>query len=455
MSVSPAPVGEAGGASSPARGPTDRTVRLALAVAVALSFALFSFLSLRIDSTKRVIQGVDGICYTLPARSLLTDGDLDFADEIDALHAGQLPGMDRTTATGLRPNKYGVGVSLLAFPFVATARAAAQDDGSLERAQAFTVSERMAFCFASAFYGLLGLILSHASARRLGVSAPSAALAVFTLLVGSNLSYYFVREPFASHLSSMFCVALALRLLLAARERRHAWPLWLAVGAASGLAICVRPTNVLFLVVPAWWLGHALREEREPATARAATALAVGVGLGVLPQLWVWRTLYGSWLAYAYDAESFVNWSRPKVLHVLFASRHGLLSWSPILLLALAGMPFVYRAHRRLAIGLGLWAGALLYAISSWEQWWLGHSFGHRGFLCLFPVFVVGLGALLDRVASRRGRRWILVALAAAIAWNAMLMLAFLSEMIPYSGSFSWWELLTAMGDLPRESSKR
>ena len=97
-----------------------------------------------------------------------------------------------------------------------------------------------------------------------------------------------------------------------------------------------------------------------------------------------------------------------------------------------------------------LLAGLLLLAtIASWEQWWLGHSFGHRAFLCLFPVFAASLACLWDGLASSRARRRVVIALLAATVWSGLLMLAFLSEMIPYSGSFSWWDYVTSLPALP------
>jgi hypothetical protein len=61
-----------------------------------LAAALFGVLALRVDPARKVIHGVDGVGYTLWVRSLVGDGDLDFADEIDRVHPGELPA--RTSA---------------------------------------------------------------------------------------------------------------------------------------------------------------------------------------------------------------------------------------------------------------------------------------------------------------------------------------------------------------------
>ena len=175
----------------------------------------------------------------------------------------------------------------------------------------------------------------------------------------------------------------------------------------------------------------------------------MGAALGFAPQLLAWKAVYGSWLVYTYDAESFVHATSPRVLDVLLSSRHGLLTWSPIFAIALAGFPALVRRAGSLAWAFALWALLLLYVVASWEQWWLGHSFGHRGFLCLFPVLATSLALAWDRLETRAARVRMGVALVLATLWSGALMAAFLSEMIPYSGTFSWWDYVTSLPDLP------
>lgn len=443
----PIPAAGAGPRVRPRR--ADLPLYALWAAGAVLAAALFLELALRIDPERKVIHGVDGVGYTLWVRSLVGDGDLDFADEIDRVHPGELPGADQRTATGLRPNKYGVGVSLLASPFYAVARVVDRARGAVgaEAEEGWTVVDRAALALASIAWGFTGLVLAHRLALR--VAGPAAAgWAVSLLAAGTNVLYYFVREPFLSHLDSFFALALATWLTERAWRRGGGVDAWLAAGAAAGLAATVRLTGILFLAVPLVLLGTDAKREGRWRRDRLA-GLAVGWALGMAPQLLAWRIVYGAWWADAYEGEGFTHLFAPKLLAVLLSSRHGLLAWSPLLVLALAGVPELLRRTPVWGRALLVWAALLWWANASWEQWWLGHSFGHRGFICLFPFFAVALAVFLDGPARRLDRRLVVGAIALGVAWNAALMLAYLAEMIPYSGSFSWWAFVTSLPDLP------
>lgn len=427
----------------------DLPLYAAWAAGALLAAALFLVLALRVDPARKVIHGVDGVGYTLWVRSLVGDGDLDFADEIDRVHPGEAPDVDQRTPTGHRPNKYGVGVSLLASPFYLAARAVDRLHGAagVEADEGWTVVDRAALALASIAWGFAGLVLAHRLALRVA-SATAAGWAVTLLAAGTNVLYYFVREPFLSHLDSFFALALSAWLTERAWRRGGGRGAWAAAGMAAGLAATVRLTGVLFLAAPLVLL--ASDAKRDGAWRRDRLAgLALGWLAGMAPQLVAWRVVYGSWWADAYEGEGFTHLFAPRLLAVLVSSRHGLLAWSPLLVLALAGIPELLRRAPVWGRALAVWAALLWWANASWEQWWLGHSFGHRGFVCLFAFFAVALAAFLDGPARRLDRRWLVAAITLAVAWNAALMLAYLAEMVPYSGSFSWWGFVTSLPDLP------
>ncbi len=427
----------------------DAALYAAWAAGAVLAALLFLVLAFRVDPARKIVHGVDGIGYSLWVRSFLGDGDLDFGDEIDAVHPGELPGADERTATGHRPNKYGVGLSLLATPFFAAARLVDALGGAtgIEVEQGWTPVDRAALALASIFWGWVGLVAAHRLA--LAVATPRAsAWAVTLLAIGTNVLYYFVREPFLAHLDSfamLSVAALASERAWAAEDR--GWR-WLVAGLAAGVATAARLTGMLFVVVPVALLADGAKRGRE--WTRPAVAACVGGWLaGFAPQLVAWRVVYGSWWVDAYGGEAFTHVLAPRLVSVLVASRHGLLTWSPLLVLALAGVPALVARAPVWGRALVAWAVCLWWTNASWEQWWLGHSFGHRGFICLFPFFAVALASFLDGPAARFRPAGLLAVIAVCVAWNAVLMLAYLAEMIPYSGSFSWWQLVSSLPELP------
>jgi hypothetical protein len=91
-------------------------------------------------------------------------------------------------------------------------------------------------------------------------------------------------------------------------------------------------------------------------------------------------------------------------LHVadtLFSSNHGLLSVTPLVLLAIAGIPLLFRRDRLLTIALLAGVAGQVLANSGSGDWWGGPGFGARRFENCLLAFAMGLAALLVWIRSR------------------------------------------------------
>jgi hypothetical protein len=142
--------------------------------------------------------------------------------------------------------------------------------------------------------------------------------------------------------------------------------------------------------------------------------------------------------------------ARPQIAAVLFSSNHGLISWHPLIAVCLFGLVLLsVREHPVIGRLSLVCFAAQLYVVGAWWCWWMGNSFGHRGFLGLTPLFILGLAAVLERLTQRWARRLFVAAVGCLFLWNVVLMFAYLSEIIPYQGEFSWRQLFTALPHLP------
>jgi hypothetical protein len=173
-------------------------------------------------------------------------------------------------------------------------------------------------------------------------------------------------------------------------------------GLLVGVATLMRWQDALWIAVPI------IESLRSPGRWPGRVALVGGAGLGALlafsPQMVVWQVLYGSPLTVP-QGGSFMEWSAPNPLAVLFAAKHGLFTWNPIVLLSVVGIVSLAGRDRSLAMPLGLVAVATWYVNAAVADWWAGEAFGARRFLSLFPLFVIGLAAWLQP-ALRTGRPW-------------------------------------------------
>jgi len=118
---------------------------------------------------------------------------------------------------------------------------------------------------------------------------------------------------------------------------------------------------------------------------------------------------------------------------VLVSGRHGLFSWHPIILVALAGLAVLFRKDQNLALLLAILFCLEWYVNGAQAHWWADASFGHRRFLSCFPIWVFGLGAFYEEL-WKRGSGYVMFALSAlGVMWNVLLMVQYATRHISNS----------------------
>lgn len=270
--------------------------------------------------------------------------------------------------------------------------------------------------FAVNLYALGTVALAYLCARRYAPSFPAATSALF-LFLGTPMLYYATIEPFTSHVPGAFLTALTLYLMLRWEGNPHPL-LAVAAGLAGGLAtlsrwqmaLTVWPLALLFLRRQAWG---------------ALALFTTGFCAVVWHLLYTWNWMFGRPLLLAHAESGFLGWPR-YIIPVLFSGGRGLFVWAPLTTLALIGLIPLGRQDRILAIGLGI--SFLLQTLinASVADWWAGWGFGMRRMTELYPVFVVGLAALLAwaRPSWLRSGVWAL-----SVAGLILSVLLFLSHL--------------------------
>jgi hypothetical protein len=421
-----------------------------IAVVAALPFAGFAAL---LHHTGTVFHTDDAVGYYVYLRSIVHDGDLDFTNDYRFFGITDgAPGSNlghRDPVTGRPNNNYTVGFPLMVAPFYLVGNVLfARYYGGGEAAFPLFL-DQLIFSYSSLLLGCVGMWLSFKFVS-LYFAERDSFLATVVFWLCSPLIYYFSREPFQSHLASVLAVSLLLYLWqapsLAVNIRL------VLMGMAAGLVAMVRQQDLVVLLLPA---GSALLA-RQVSLDRVWRIAGLQIPLfvaGFAPvfavQMVAWRILRGSFLSYAYPGQGFAYAARPKIVEVLLSSNHGLISWHPVILLCLVGLVVLSRSAGALGWLALACFGAQLYVSASWWCWWMGYSFGHRAFLGLTPLFILGLAAVCARLTRPRLRYLFLGVVVLLFLWNLTLMFAYLSEMIPYQGEFSWTGLIRRLPQLP------
>ena len=407
----------------------------------------------------------DGVGYYAYAQSLVIDHDLRFEDDWRAANPGFRQGRvdlsgrllpEEYTITGHLRNHFSVGPAILWAPFLGLAHAAvlvADSLGAQIPADGYSRPYLATMAAATVLYGFLGLLLAFDLARRYATDA-WAFLATLGIWFASSLPVYMYFNPAWSHAHSAFSVALFLWYWQRTRGQRTLRQ-WMALGLTAGLMMNVYYPNAILMLVPGMEALAGYRRTLRPADGRLARwggqllchACFLGVVLvALLPTFLTRWVVYGGPFESGYPPLGEWNWTSPVWLSVLFSSNHGLLSWTPVLIPALAGLFWSWRKDRLLGGGLLFSVLAYGYFISSYPDWDGMSSFGNRFFVSLTPVFVIGLAAAFERFArwwNRPGSDRMLAggALALLSLWNAGFIFQWGTQMIPARGPISWKQM--------------
>jgi hypothetical protein len=400
----------------------DRAVALALAASFVAGLAVQQRLGARLQS--------DGFFYFAFLRSIVNDRDVSLANDYGLIGIGGEAIMT-PTSTGYAQTAWSVGPAIAWMPFYAIGDAGARylaARGAKVATDGSSYPYRQAVCIAGLFYGLLGLWFCYRLAARF-FAGSLAILSTAALASGSFLLWYLVKEPTMSHATSMCAVAAFIYAWAATRGCRTAWQ-WAALGLLGGLMLAIRWQNLVFVAFPAWELASAViagpgLPERRASILHGAIFTACAF-LGFLPQLLAWNSIYGSPIAVSPLSPKML-WLSPDPVRMLWSSRNGLFSTSPVTYLAALGL-IVFairdRAFGRLALAVFVLA---VYVNASVEDWWGGAAFGARRFDGTVPLLVTGLAAAVDgmrRWVARRPLAAVTALLGLLVLWNVTAMAA-------------------------------
>ena len=376
----------------------------------------------------RVVFG-DALHHYVQLRSIVFDRDLKFTNEYLHLYgpgAGQDPETDwivKTNATGHIRNLMPVGPALLWSPLFLLVTAGVWIANAFGAAYPLDGYGRL-FQASTGFSGILaaglGVWCAYLAAASL-VSRRAAIWATLAVWLASSALYYSVISPTYSHAASLLAVSAFWLAFVRTRDRQDL-PRYAALGALAGIAALMRWQDAILLAVVAC---DAVAARRSIGLAGIVARLAVAgaaAAVAFAPQSIVWQTLYGHPFTIP-QGSSFMKWGTPALWQVLVSDNHGLFSWTPILLLATAGLVPLIRRVPRVGIAAAVFLVASWYVNASVADWWGGEAFGGRRFVACFPVFVLGAAMVFERWRDRPGT---LAAITIAfVALNGLLLLQY------------------------------
>jgi hypothetical protein len=409
-----------------------------------------------------IVHG-DGVGYYAYARAPLIQHNLHFEEDwlranLQFTQARTLPNgrlsAAEYTETGYISNLFSIGPALLWAPFLLAAHGIAlfcNAHGAHIAADGFSFPYLLAMALGTAIYGFLGLLFSYSLARKY-VEERWAFLATLGIWGASSLPVYMYFNPSWSHAHSVFAVSLFLWYWERTRGART-FLQWILLGLISGLMLDVYFANGVFLVLPLieslvhYWDAWKTEDFREAASVFAANfCYLITMILCFVPTLITRYIIFGGISRFGTYSSLQWDWAAPHWYSILFSSEHGILTWTPILALAIIGLCFVQRRAKVLTSYLSAAAAAFFYLISCYPYWHGTASFGNRYLISLTPIFIFGLALLLQRFGGffRSSSRAFSVAASVLflfIFWNAGFIFQWGARLISPRGPVSLSEV--------------
>jgi hypothetical protein len=354
----------------------------------------------------------DGAGYFAYLPALILKGQINFSDCFRELGRGHL----WITDTGLVMDPWSCGPAMLWSPFFIIGLGALK----LFHIALYPPCRFALFYFTNAatlFYSGLTVAMSLAILRKLGMTRGRGWLTA-AVVIGTPFLYYASYGAAMSHGISAFTVCLFAYLCLGSSQPVDGISATLSLGLAAGLMVVTRPETSAYLTL-AWLPFSAQPPERR---GRFLAVLIAGAALAIMPQLIMWKVLFGKLLAFptAYNigAQRFV------LGEVLFSSFHGLLYWNPIILLAVLGYAGAFKIavrHFVLLCGVGLLLQFII--LSGAESWPNGYSFGNRVLANSFLPILVGLACPWLVLKNRKARIVLGILYALSALWTLGLFI--------------------------------
>ena len=255
---------------------------------------------------------------------------------------------------------------------------------------------------AGIFYTYVGLVFIYKFLREFYTHKVSLVTTALFFLATNVLFYSVLLGAGMAHVYSFSMIAIYLYYCNQYSKDGSLKNLFL-LGVPFALAVLIRPTNIISgLYIFLYGVSNfTTLKERIAFWLKNYQAIIILVAIGVvvfLPQMIYWHFVTGKFLFYSYQSQGFPNWNAPKFGVVLFGKYNGWLTYTPIVLFALAGL-FIQLLKKQMN-GLAVLL-ILFFSIYVNASWWFptfGAAVGQRAMIDFLPFLAVPLALVISKI---------------------------------------------------------
>lgn len=309
--------------------------------------------------------------------------------------------------SGNRVITYASGVALLSLPAFALAHIIAEPAGY--PADGFSVPYQVAAQLWAVLAALAGLWYFR-KLLLLYFHDKVVAIVLLMLVLGTNYLNYTGYDATITH-SYLFTIYVLLllntHLFYEYPKRRYA----IRIGLLAGLAVLVRPSEMIAIVIPLLWGLESLSRRalsgriiflRENSR-HILWAIAAGIIVCSI-QVVYWLYVTGQPFVYSYDDKTF-SWLAPHTWEYLTSYCSGWIMYNPMVLFVLGGIiPFIKYGRNRVAVLTFFVLN--FYIVSAWDVWWYS-GIGGRAMVQSYAVTLFIAASCVEFLLTRKLLLWI------------------------------------------------
>ncbi len=352
---------------------------------------------------------VSGYYHYLPAIFIYKDiRQQDWMHEINTKYLPS-PAFDQAVGhndSGNKVNKYMAGQAVLYTPFFLVSHMYASISKTYP-ADGYSKPYQVGIWFGSLLFSILGLLLLRILLLKY-FNDQIVLLTLIALGLGTHWMEYASINNAMNHgwLFTLLCILILSTIRF---YKQSDWLSVLGIGTSLGLAMLVRPTEAIWIMVPLLWGMSNLKERFSILLQEWKKVIAAVIISGFLVsiQLMYWKYAAGEWIVYTYADQGF-NWLHPKIWRGLMGVRIGWWIYTPLMFLAMFGWYGLYKKHQNIFWSCFVTSILAVYITLSWSHFDSGGGLGQRNLIQIYPLMAFPLAIMIDWFIKNKYGKWIL-----------------------------------------------
>jgi hypothetical protein len=272
-------------------------------------------------------------------------------------------------------------------------------------AYGFSEPYKIALLIGAILYLIVGLFFLR-KILKVFFSDEITTITIIAMALGTNLTHYASREATMTHLYSFTLFSIFIWGTIRWYKTPRLTSLML-LGALTGLISLIRPTNTLILVFfflygVSSWESLIQRIQYFLKHFHWIILMFFAFLLIWIPQFIYWKTITGNFFYFSYKGESFF-FNNPQLMNGLFSYRKGWFLYTPLIMLAIIGIPFMFKQIKEVSWAVSIFIVLNIYIVLSWWCWWYGGGFSQRAMVDSYVFLALPFATLLT-VAKKAGK---------------------------------------------------